>query len=160
MDLRRLRILLVEDNPEMREIVRTLLASWGATQLATATSVESALELLAREAFDLAIVDQRLGDGDGLDLVRRLRRSPTPFLPLLMLTSNASRTNVAAARDSGVNEFLAKPFSAKSLYLRLARLIYEPSPFVTCQDYVGPDRRRRADPDYKGPERRRQPPRS
>lgn len=155
MDLRRLRILLVEDNREMGAIVRAVLASWGCTQVRTAETVMDAVRLLEQEGFDLMIVDRKLPDGDGFELVRRVRRSPMAFLPVVVLTGHASAKAVAEARDAGVNEFLAKPFTAQRLYDRLQRLIYEPRHFVTCEAYVGPDRRRRADPEYNGPERRR-----
>jgi DNA-binding response OmpR family regulator len=155
MDLRRVRVLLVEDNREMGAIVRAVLASWGCTQVRTAETVAQAVARLDEEGFDLLIVDRKLPDGDGLALVRRIRRSHFAFVPVLVLTGHASAKAVADARDSGVNEFLAKPFTAKRLYERLHRLIYEPRGFVTSDDYAGPDRRRRPDPDYAGPERRR-----
>lgn len=139
----------------MGAIVRAVLASWGCTDVRTSETMLDAISRLDRESFDLMIVDRKLPDGDGFQLVRQIRRSPLAFLPILVLTGHASAKAVAEARDSGVNEFLAKPFTAQRLYERLQRLIYQPRPFVTCDDYAGPDRRRRVDPDYKGPERRR-----
>ncbi|MGA0605159.1 response regulator [Phenylobacterium sp. VNQ135] len=155
MDLRRIRVLLVEDNREMGTIVRAVLASWGCTNVRTAETIKAALDWLDQESFDLMVVDRKLPDGDGFALVRQLRRSPLAFLPVLVLTGHASAKAVAEARDSGVNEFLAKPFTARRLYDRLHRLIYQARGFVTCDSYVGPDRRRRMDLEYKGPERRR-----
>lgn len=155
MDLRRIRVLLVEDNREMGTIVRAVLASWGCTNVRTAETIKGALEWLDQESFDLLVVDRKLPDGDGIAFVRKVRRSPLAFLPVLVLTGHASANAVAEARDAGVNEFLAKPFSAQRLYERLFRLVYQPRPFVTSDTYVGPDRRRRADPEYAGPERRK-----
>lgn len=155
MDLRRIRVLLVEDNREMGAMLRAVLASWGCTQVRTAATLQEAIARLGEEGFDLMIVDRRLPDGDGFELVRRIRRSALAFLPVLVLTGHASAKAVAEARDSGVNEFLAKPFTAHRLYDGLHRLIFQPRPFVTCDGYVGPDRRRRDASDYRGPERRR-----
>lgn len=154
MDLRRIRFLLVEDNREMAVIIRALLGSWGGTDVRMAESIEAALQWLGQESFDIAIIDKKLADGSGLDLVRKIRRSPLAFLPIMLVTGHASAASVAEARDSGVNEFLAKPFTAKRLYERLHRMIYEPLPFITTDEYVGPDRRRRAE-EYLGEDRRR-----
>lgn len=154
MDLRRVRVLLVEDNREMAALVRAVLASWGCTEVRTAETIATALLQLNKESFDLLVVDRKLPDGDGFELVRQIRRSPLAFLPVLVLTGHASAKAVAEARDSGVNEFLAKPFTTQRLYERLVRLIYHPRGFVTSDAYVGPDRRRRVDPNYEGPERR------
>ena len=61
---------------------------------------------------------------------------------------------VLEARDSGVNEILAKPISIKSLHSRLVSIIEQPRPFVKSKNYFGPCRRRSDDPKYAGPERR------
>jgi DNA-binding response OmpR family regulator len=61
---------------------------------------------------------------------------------------------VVEARDAGVNEFVAKPVTARTLLDRIVATIYRPRAFVRTKDYFGPDRRRRADPDYAGPLRR------
>ena len=60
----------------------------------------------------------------------------------------------AEARDAGVNEFMAKPITARGVLERLALVIDHPRPFIRSDDYFGPDRRRRHDPKYAGPWRR------
>ena len=113
--------------------------------------------MLEARAYDLMIIDRTFDDEDGLDLVRRVRTpsmSPAAFRPILMLTASAERSVVAAARDAGVTEYLAKPFTAAGLLDRVHTMIGRPRPFVQSADYFGPDRRRRTDPDYKGVERR------
>lgn len=81
----------------------------------TAETRGDALALLNQESFDLMIVEKKLPDGDGFELIRRIRRSPLAFMPVLVLTGHASSKAVAEARDSGVNELLAKPFTAQRL---------------------------------------------
>jgi two-component system, chemotaxis family, chemotaxis protein CheY len=61
---------------------------------------------------------------------------------------------VGEARDAGVNEFLAKPLTARGVIERIHQVVENPRPFVRSDDYFGPDRRRRADPAYRGPKRR------
>jgi CheY-like chemotaxis protein len=159
MDLKALRLLIVDDNRHASEIVRSILASVGAQDIVMATTVERAFTLLQAEPFDLLIVDQNLGKGDeGIALVRRLRQDPkrvNPYLPVLMLTGYTEQRRVQAARDAGVSEFLSKPFTIMGLLQRIEAIIHQPRPFVKCHDYFGPDRRRRQDPDYRGPERRK-----
>jgi DNA-binding response OmpR family regulator len=92
----------------------------------------------------------------GVDLVRMLRGdplSPNPFVPVIMLTGHTSPEHVRQARDAGVNEFIAKPVSVKTMMSRLAAVIEHPRPFVRTSRYFGPCRRRRQD-EHQGPERR------
>jgi CheY-like chemotaxis protein len=160
MDLSALRILLVDDNRQASQIVKTILNSLGANDVRFATTAEDAYRRLGLEApIDLIIVDQNLGKGgEGVDLVRQIRRdpaSPSPYVPILMLTGYSDQRRVLAARDAGISEFLVKPFTVAGLLRRLEALILQPRVFVRSEDYLGPDRRRRADPKYRGPERRR-----
>jgi len=159
MDLKALRILVVDDNRHAAEIVKSILASVGAQDIAYATTAHGGFDLMRREVFDLVIVDQNLGKGDeGIHLVRRIRKdpaSPSPYVAILMLTGYTEERRVKAARDAGVTDFLSKPFTVAGLLRRIEALIFQPRPFVRSQDYFGPDRRRRADPGYRGVERRR-----
>ena len=159
MDLKALRILVVDDNRHAAEIVKSILGSLGAQEIRQATTAHRAFEAMQREMFDVIIVDQNLGKGDeGVQLVRRIRNdpaSPCPYVAILMLTGYTEHRRVTAARDAGVSEFLSKPFTVAALLRRIDALIHNPRPFVRSADYFGPDRRRRAEPTYAGPERRR-----
>ena len=66
----------------------------------------------------------------------------------------SSEKRVRMARDSGVTEFLKKPFTAESLYKRIEEIIERPRQFVRADSYIGPDRRRNKKLEYQGPERR------
>jgi CheY-like chemotaxis protein len=159
MDLSALRILVLDDNRHAIEIVRSVLGSVGGRQITAAGATADALRCLSTEPYDILILDQHLGRGDdGVQFVRRIRNdpaSPNPFLPILMLTGHSEERLVTAARDAGVSEFLAKPFTAAGLLKRVEVLIMQPRPFVRSASYFGPDRRRRADPSYSGPQRRK-----
>jgi len=159
MDLKALRLLIVDDNRHAAEIVKSILASVGAQEIYDATTAERAFKLMREHPFDLVVLDQNLGKGDeGIQLVHRIRNdpaSPNPYIPILMLTGYTEQRRVKAARDAGVTEFLSKPFTITGLLRRMEALIHQPRPFVRSEDYFGPDRRRRADPEYKGPERRK-----
>jgi two-component system chemotaxis response regulator CheY len=159
MDLKSLRLLIVDDNRHAAEIVKSILGSVGAQEISDAPNAERAFKLMREEPFDVLILDQNLGKGDeGIQLVHRIRNdpaSPNPYLPILMLTGYTEQRRVKAARDAGVTEFLSKPFTITGLLRRMEALIHHPRPFVRSEHYFGPDRRRKADPEYKGPERRK-----
>ncbi len=92
----------------------------------------------------------------GIEFMRMVRMnpaSPNPFVPTIMLTGHTSLEHVQQARDSGVNEFIAKPVSVKTMMTRLGAVIEHPRPFVRTTVYFGPCRRRRQD-EHRGPERR------
>ena len=73
-----------------------------------------------------------------------------------MITSETRREKVIQARNTGVTEFVAKPFNAKSLLLRIKEVIERPRPYVDVGSYFGPDRRRRTEVMAEGEERRGQ----
>ncbi len=96
---------------------------------------------------------------DGLDFVRLVRTakdSANPYVPIIMLTGYTEYRRVVEARDAGVNEFLAKPISARALYQRFASIIDNPRSFIKTKNYFGPDRRRQNLSAPRGvPERRK-----
>jgi two-component system chemotaxis response regulator CheY len=74
----------------------------------------------------------------------------------IMMTGYSDKVRVEEARDVGVTEFLAKPFTAQDLYARIEKLIEKPRRFVEAEAFFGPERRRRKmkAEEYKGPKRR------
>lgn len=157
VSLERVRFLLVDDNVHMMNIVKTILRGFGATQVFEAKSMPEAMDRLRHENIDIIVLDYLLGDDDGVDFVRRLRSapdSPSPYVPIIMLTAHSERARVEAARDAGVTEFCAKPVTAADMLKKVAAVIDHPRPFVRSEGYFGPDRRRHDDPNYRGPERR------
>jgi two-component system chemotaxis response regulator CheY len=156
--LEKVRFLVVDDNVHMLNIVKTLLRGFGATNVFEARNSEDAFKCLRQDAIDIVLLDYVIGAEDGADFLRRLRRdadSPAPFVPVIMLTAHAEKTRVETARDAGVNEFCTKPITATDMLRKVARVIDHPRAFVRSANYMGPDRRRRDDPDYRGPERRK-----
>ncbi len=158
-NLERLNFLVVDDNSYMRFLVGSVLRALGARHIEEATDGADAYARLGTYAADVVICNWQMSPMDGLEFVRLLRtdtNSPNPFVPVIMLTAHTEAKRVVEARDAGVSEILAKPFSAHQLYSRIRAIIEHPRPFIRAQTYVGPDRRRRQDPDFKGPERRTQ----
>jgi DNA-binding response OmpR family regulator len=71
-----------------------------------------------------------------------------------MISGYTERAKIEAARDAGVNEFLAKPVTPQSLISRITEIIERPRAFVKTESYAGPDRRRRQTGNFFGPGRR------
>jgi len=114
-----IKVLLVEDNGAMQELVKSLLLSFGITTVFTADTAEKAFDILQRKNPDLVITDWMLKPVDGIELTRKIRtdtRSPNEFVPIIMMTGFCEATRVMHARDCGITEFLVKPFTARDLY--------------------------------------------
>ncbi|MEN0652542.1 MULTISPECIES: response regulator [Hyphobacterium] len=156
-DLRPLRILIVDDNPHMLKIVRTILNAFGVTLIYEALSGHEALEVARNEAIDIIITDYQMDGMNGVELIKSLRdqnRVANPLVPIIMLSAYSEKSRVFEARDAGTTEFCCKPITAKDLLAKIAMIIDRPRPFVRTKVYFGPDRRRHDPSKYRGPERR------
>ena len=156
-NLSRVRVLIVDDNKNMREIIRSMLEAFGVSKFREAEEGEVGYKRFVEFNPDLVICDWNMEPVDGIEFTRRVRNnedSPNRFVPVVMLTANTEAHHVVQARDVGVTEYLAKPLSAQSLYQRISAAIESPRPFVRTKTYFGPDRRRKRKGDYEGPERR------
>jgi two-component system, chemotaxis family, chemotaxis protein CheY len=157
----RLKILVVDDNVHMRKLVTTILQAFGVTQVFEADCGDRAWAILRESNPDVIVLDWVMEGMSGLELMRMIRTNPTapnPFVPVIMLSGHTSMDHVRQARDAGVNEFIAKPVSIKTMMSRLVAVIEHPRPFVRTQGYFGPCRRRRGAEEYRGPERRSENP--
>ncbi|MBL6939105.1 MAG: response regulator [Alphaproteobacteria bacterium] len=153
----RLRVLVVDDNPHMRKLVITILQAFGVVHIFEACDGDKAWSAVREANPDVVILDWMMAGLNGLEVAQLIRTSPqtpNPFVPVIMLTGYTTVDKVRAARDAGINEFLAKPVSVKAVMSRLAAVIEQPRPYVRTKSYFGPCRRRRGQDEYKGPERR------
>lgn len=144
-DLDGLEVLLVEDNPHMRRIIRSILTMLGVKVVREAGDAEEGLKMAQEGDADLIICSWLMDVLDGPEFVKMIRSgadSKNPYIPIIMLSAFTEKFRVTDARDAGVNEFLAKPISPKSLYQRIARIIEKPRPFVRTASFFGPCRRR------------------
>lgn len=152
-----LRILIIDDNAHIRQLLRTILYAVGIHAIDVAEDGVTGFDSFCRLEYDLVFTDYEMEPVSGLDLVDMIRtshKSPNPYVPIIMISSYSDGERVQNARDHGVTEFLAKPFTVDVLMSRLESVIEEPRPFVRTDTYFGPDRRRKDDVRYTGPERR------
>ena len=152
-----LKILLVDDNHHMRVLLAEILRAIGCRNIREASDGAEGLQTLRSYPVDIVITDLAMQPLDGIDFVRLVRRakdSPNQMCPVIMITGHSTMQRVHEARDAGVDEFLAKPLTAKGVIERMTQVIDNPRPYVRAETYFGPDRRRRADPNFQGPWRR------
>ncbi|MDD2662915.1 MAG: ATP-binding protein [Dechloromonas sp.] len=118
---RPLTLLVVDDSPEGRLLLRSLLEPLGFT-IAEAANLAETRDRLAAGTIDLVLLDWFLPDGEGIDLVRQLRARPgSPAL--VMLTANALAESRDEALAAGVDAFLSKPFAPAELLRTLADVL-------------------------------------
>jgi len=151
-----LKILIVDDNAQMRTIVGTALSGAGIRQVYYAPDGKKGLETLGRWNPDVVFVDFEMPNMNGLEFLRLVRspESKHRTVPIIMLTGHSDMPRLNLARDRGVNEFLAKPVTANAIFSRLTNVIFRPRAFVDAPGYFGPDRRRKKSDHYMGPLRR------
>lgn len=155
--LERLKVLVVDDNHHMINIIKTILRGFDVKDFYDASNAADAFNLIRTTAFDLIITDFAMDPLNGCEftkLIRTAEDSPNHFIPIIMLTAYAEKSKVEQARDAGVTEFCAKPVTATELYRKVCAVINTPRSFIRTSVYFGPDRRRRKDNNYRGQERR------
>ena len=150
--------LVVDANPFMRSIVRRVLKSFDAKDVREAEDGADAMSMISMGNFkpDIVITDWVMEPINGIDLCRWLRTgadSPDPYIPIIMMSAHSEQGKVTDARDIGVNEFLVKPISARSILKRIRVIIERPRAFIRTAKYFGPDRRR-VDRPFHGQEQR------
>ena len=154
--LKPISFLIVDDKAYMRHVIKGVLETLGAKQLDEANDGTEALGSIRGWPPDIIFTEYRLNPMSGIELLRAIRkeRGTVRFTPVIMVTSETRREKVIEARNAGVTEFVAKPFNAKSLILRIKEVIERPRPFVNAGVYFGPDRRRRSEVLAQGQDRR------
>lgn len=122
-----MRILIVEDNPAQRELLRSLLA---AEDFDVEVCADGAEGLYALEAgsYDLAILDRMLPEKDGVEVLRHYRRGGGS-IPVILLTALSAVGDRVAGLDAGADDYLPKPFAPEELLARVRALLRRPAPF-------------------------------
>ena len=156
IDFSKINFLIVDDSNLASKLVFDILSFLGAQHVERTNNPEYALEIIRKNNIDVVITEWELKGMSGLeflDILRNSSMSPNRLIPVVMLTANSEQEHVLRARDHGITEFLAKPFTGKSLFDRLIAVIAKPRDFIATNEYFGPDRRRRQT-DFNGPNRR------
>lgn len=118
-----IKILIVDDFPTMRRIIKNLLKDLGYDDVSEAEDGVVAMGKLLSGNFDLVISDWNMPNKDGLTLLKEIRAHETMAkMPVLMVTAEAKKENIVAAANAGVSDYIVKPFTAAALEERLIRI--------------------------------------
>lgn len=114
------RILIVEDDEAIRDVVRYALESNGFKNVLTAADGEEGLRLALRERPALILLDLMLPKTDGLEVCRRLKRDESVRdVPVIMLTAKSEESDIVLGLELGAVDYITKPFSTKVLVARV-----------------------------------------
>lgn len=111
------KILLVDDEPELLELVSVILKEDGFENIITASSVSEGIDATRTEKPDLAVLDVMLPDGDGFFLMRQIRDFSD--MPVIFLTARDEAADKLAGLGLGADDYIAKPFLPEELLLRV-----------------------------------------
>ncbi|RMB08979.1 response regulator [Eilatimonas milleporae] len=166
-DFERVSVLLAEDSPFIRSLLVNSLKVLGVGNVYAVEDGGDAIHFMNRvknepmrvgvQSIDIIMSNWDMHPVDGMMLLRWVRRhkdSVDRFVPFVLITSYTEPERVLEARELGVTEILAKPFTVNNIAEKLISIIERPRQFVHTKDYFGPDRRRRKVP-HDGPERRK-----
>ena len=119
--IKRKRLLLVDDEPELLDMVVSILREDGYENIRTAGTVEEALKEAGESAPELAILDVMLPDGDGFGLMEKLREKGD--YPVLFLTARGEDEDKFRGFGLGADDYIVKPFLPKELLFRVAAIL-------------------------------------
>ena len=141
LNLRTLKVLVIDDEPYMRKVTRTILTAIGVKTILEAPDGAAGLELARATLPDLLIIDWEMPLIDGAQVVRTIRTPgafPLPDVPIIMLSAHSDHWRVVESARIGANEFVRKPVSIKTLEDRITAVINRPRPTVRLEGYYGP----------------------
>ena len=122
------KILIVDDDPGLRRLLERFLSEQG-YRVRAVENVEQMDRLLARELFQLLVLDLMLPGEDGLSACRRLREANNQ-MPIIMLTAKGDEASRIQGLEGGADDYLAKPFNPRELLARIKAVLRRQAPVV------------------------------
>jgi CheY-like chemotaxis protein len=142
----KLDVLVIDPSPHMTALIASMLRHLDIHYVAEVQTADAALALLQNRRFGAIMVNDTLTPMNGIELTRALRNATeciNRHTAVIMMSNAPDATEIAAARDAGISEFLRKPFAAAHVESRLVSILAAPRDFIATEAYVGPDRRRK-----------------
>ncbi|MBF0168828.1 MAG: response regulator [Alphaproteobacteria bacterium] len=118
-------VVVVDDNKQIRDLVRSVLSSIGIINIIEAENGAEALKVLASSKAELAIIDRQMDVMDGLECTRQIRKGVAgidPGLSIILLTGVLVKNAEKDAYEAGVDLYMEKPFSVKALFEGIAKV--------------------------------------
>ncbi|MFK5893033.1 MAG: hybrid sensor histidine kinase/response regulator [Pseudomonadota bacterium] len=129
MNKNNVNFLIVDDFDVMQKIIKNTLVRKGFEHFSMATNGKEALAILKSSPIDIVISDWNMPIMNGLELLQHIREdNMLSNIPLLMITAETKQENINQAIDSGVNEFMIKPFTPVTLYKKIESILSGNSP--------------------------------
>jgi two-component system KDP operon response regulator KdpE len=129
-------ILIVDDEPQIRRVLRATLSSHGYT-VAEARSGDEAIELIRGQRPDLLLLDVNMPGRSGLEVCREIRASSD--IPIIMLTVRNSERDKVQALDAGADDYVVKPFGSEELMARIRAALRRSAPAESLPAFVSTD---------------------
>ena len=117
------KLLIVDDEDDLRELLSQVLAGTG-YQIQTAADGEEALALLAKESFDVVLLDIQMPKVDGIQVLKYLKKDK-PEVRAIVLTGYADLRNAMEAREFGARDFISKPYKLEDVLSTIERILNE-----------------------------------
>jgi DNA-binding response OmpR family regulator len=158
VDKKRTDILIIEADELSRKLSMELLRQAGFTRLAYATTNAEAIDALNSTLPRLIVVGTNASDADGLRLTKTIRHyaraetrlSKLADVPIIYLSPKSRAGEVTEARNSGIDEYVVKPFSINTLLKAVGSALTRRREFIVAENYIGPCRRRYRNEGYVG----------
>lgn len=154
-------VLVIEDFGPVASLLQSVLQSLGCRYIYHAKNGEEGLRYYLEYKPDIVITDWDMEPIDGIQLtnyIRSLKKYQNPYTPILMMTGYSEENLIKQARDAGITDFMAKPFTVETFIKKITGIIEIQRNFIIANSYRGPDRRRRRannqNISYDGPHRR------
>ena len=144
INLSKAHVLLIDGSQHSVDVLAQIMKGFGVAEVTRCTRIEEAEKAIRHKAYDLIVIDPGVDDGAGYEFLRTLRQSagaPNAYAPVILVSGHARASDVARARDTGANFFVAKPITPNVLLQRVLWVARDKRPFVEVGKYVGPDRR-------------------
>lgn len=118
-----IKILVVDDFPTMRRIIRNLLKDLGFENVDEAEDGQMGMDKVRNNNFDLVVSDWNMPNMDGLEMLQQIRADEIlSSLPVLMVTAEAKKENIVAAAKAGASGYVVKPFTAAVLEEKINKI--------------------------------------
>ena len=129
-------ILVIDDEPQIRRVLRTTLSTHG-YEIAEAKTGEEALEWLRKQPPDLVLLDMNMPGMGGVEACREIRRASDA--PIIMLTVRNAERDKVAALDAGADDYVVKPFGIEELLARIRAALRRYAPGDALPAFVSKD---------------------
>ena len=119
------RILIAEDNPNLRQVIVSIVKKIGYAQVLEAEDGEIAWQFIQRGGVDIVLTDWAMPGLDGMQLLKKIRtaKTPTRDIPFLMITAADTKNAILSAGKEGVDAYIIKPFSVNTIMDKITEAI-------------------------------------